>query len=44
MGIPRGAGGQLDPGRVADAVQHGFRIVRWHLDQAPAAASVRGSG
>ena len=44
VGIPRGAGGHLDPGSVAAAVRHGFRIVRWHLDQAPAAASVRGPG
>jgi hypothetical protein len=44
VGIPRRAGGHLDPGSVAAAVQHGFRIVRWHLEHAPAAASARGSG
>ncbi len=43
VGIPRGPGGHLDPAGVAAAVQHGFRVVRWHLDPAPAAASARGS-
>ena len=44
VGIPREPGGELDPAGVAAAVQHGFRIVRWHLDPAPAAASARGPG
>jgi hypothetical protein len=28
-----GTDGQIDPSRVTAAVQHGFRIIRWHLDQ-----------
>jgi|GEM_PF-774919 hypothetical protein len=35
-GIPRGPDGRLDRDRLALAVQHGFNIVRWHLDQQPA--------
>jgi hypothetical protein len=32
--IPRGDDGRLDPGALAAAIGHGFRIVRWHLDAA----------
>lgn len=32
VGIPRGADGRLDRPSLEAAVQHGFRIVRWHLD------------
>jgi hypothetical protein len=35
-GIPRGPDERLDRDRLALAVQHGFNIVRWHLDQQPA--------
>jgi deazaflavin-dependent oxidoreductase (nitroreductase family) len=31
VGIPRGPDGRLDRIRLQAAVQHGFRIVRWHL-------------
>jgi hypothetical protein len=31
--IPRRPDGHLDPDRLEAAVQHGFRIVRWHLDE-----------
>ena len=30
--IPKGLDGRLDRGHLQMAVQHGFRIVRWHLD------------
>jgi deazaflavin-dependent oxidoreductase (nitroreductase family) len=33
--IPKTADGRLDPGSLALAIRHGFRIVRWHLDQPP---------
>jgi len=32
--IPRRDDGRLDPGVLAAAIGHGFRIVRWHLDAA----------
>ena len=32
--IPRDGDGRLDPGALAAAIGHGFRIVRWHLDAA----------
>jgi hypothetical protein len=32
VGIPKGPDGRLDPARLQTAVQYGFRIVRWHLD------------
>jgi hypothetical protein len=31
--IPRGDDGRLDPAALAAAIGHGFRIVRWHLDE-----------
>jgi deazaflavin-dependent oxidoreductase (nitroreductase family) len=31
--IPRGPDGHLDRDRLEAAIQHGFRIVRWHLDE-----------
>jgi deazaflavin-dependent oxidoreductase (nitroreductase family) len=33
VGIPKGPDGRLDRVRLEAAVQHGFRIVRWHLDE-----------
>lgn len=33
VAIPTGPDGRLDRGRLQTAVQYGFRIVRWHLDQ-----------
>ncbi|MDQ2873872.1 MAG: nitroreductase family deazaflavin-dependent oxidoreductase [Actinomycetota bacterium] len=35
VGIPRGPDGRLDRNRLEVAVQHGFRVVRWHLDERP---------
>jgi hypothetical protein len=35
VGIPRGPDGRLDRERLQAAVRHGFRIVRWHLDEQP---------
>ncbi len=32
--IPRRDDGQFDRAALAGAISHGFRIVRWHLDQA----------
>lgn len=32
VAIPRDASGRFDRDRLALAVRHGFRIVRWHLD------------
>ena len=34
--IPRRADGRLEPGPLAAAIAHGFRIVRWHLHDQPA--------
>jgi hypothetical protein len=31
VGIPKGADGRLERGRLETAVSYGFRIVRWHL-------------
>ena len=31
--IPRRADGRLEPEALAAAIGHGFRIVRWHLDE-----------
>jgi hypothetical protein len=28
-----GPGGAIDPTRLANAVAHGFRVVRWHVDE-----------
>jgi deazaflavin-dependent oxidoreductase (nitroreductase family) len=36
IGIPNGPDGRLDRTRLATAVQYGFRIVRWHLDEGEA--------
>lgn len=36
VGIPKGPDGRLDRVRLEAAVRHGFRIVRWHLDEPPA--------
>jgi hypothetical protein len=33
VGIPKGADGRLDRDRLEAAVSHGFRIVRWHLEE-----------
>jgi hypothetical protein len=41
VGIPKGADGRLDQQRLRAAVQHGFRVVRWHLD-APFSAGFGG--
>jgi hypothetical protein len=32
VGIPMGPDGRLDRSRLQTGVEHGFRIVRWHLD------------
>jgi F420H(2)-dependent quinone reductase len=32
--IPKGPDGRLDQGRLETAVKFGFRIVRWHLEEA----------
>jgi hypothetical protein len=32
IGIPRGPDGRFDHAALDNAVHHGFRIVRWHLD------------
>jgi hypothetical protein len=37
-----GPDGQIDHGRVPDAVQYGFAIVRWHFDCPPPALSHAG--
>lgn len=34
--IPRRSDGNLDPDRLQAAIDYGFRIVRWHLEPAPA--------
>ncbi|HWF34112.1 MAG TPA: hypothetical protein VG295_02040, partial [Solirubrobacteraceae bacterium] len=34
VGVPRGPDGRLDRARLEAAVRHGFRIVRWHLEDA----------
>lgn len=33
VGVPKGADGRLDHGRLEAAVHYGFRIVRWHLGE-----------
>lgn len=33
--IPRDATGRLNPSTLAAAIEHGFRVVRWHTDPAP---------
>jgi hypothetical protein len=33
VGIPKGADGRLDRGRLETAVKYGFMIVRWHLGE-----------
>jgi hypothetical protein len=33
VGVPKGADGRLDRDRLEAALRHGFRIVRWHLDE-----------
>lgn len=40
VAIPKGPDGRLDHAKLDAAVQHGFRIIRWHLDttQTPASA------
>jgi hypothetical protein len=30
VAIPRGPDGKLDQAKLGAAIQHGFRIVRWH--------------
>jgi hypothetical protein len=37
-GIPRGPDGRLDRSRLEAAVRHGFKVVRWHLDEPGPAA------
>jgi hypothetical protein len=39
VAIPTGPDGRLDHGRLQTAVNYGFRVVRWHLDQPQASAS-----
>jgi hypothetical protein len=34
VAIPKGPDGRLDPAKLDLAVRHGFRIIRWHLDDA----------
>lgn len=31
--IPSGPDGRLDPARLGAAIAHGFRVVRWHIDE-----------
>jgi deazaflavin-dependent oxidoreductase (nitroreductase family) len=38
VAIPKGPDGKLDPARLETAVRYGFRIIRWHLGEAGAAA------
>ncbi len=33
VGVPKGPDGRLDRARLEEAVQHGFRVVRWHLGE-----------
>jgi hypothetical protein len=33
VAIPKGPDGRLDRARLETAVKHGFRVVRWHLDE-----------
>jgi hypothetical protein len=33
VGIPRGSDGRLDRARLELAVRHGFRVVRWRIDE-----------
>jgi deazaflavin-dependent oxidoreductase (nitroreductase family) len=33
VGVPKGPDGRLDRARLRTAVRHGFRIVRWHLEE-----------
>jgi hypothetical protein len=33
VGIPKGPDSRLDRARLDAAVHHGFRIIRWHLDE-----------
>jgi deazaflavin-dependent oxidoreductase (nitroreductase family) len=33
VGIPKGADGRLERGPLETALRHGFRIVRWHLEE-----------
>ncbi len=33
VGIPKGADGRLNRGRLETAIDNGFRIVRWHLGE-----------
>ena len=32
VGIPRDADGRLQRAALTTAIQHGFRIIRWHLE------------
>ena len=32
VGVPTGPDGRLDRDRLENAVRHGFRVIRWHLD------------
>ena len=38
VAIPKGPDGRLDRARLDAAVQYGFRIIRWHLDDADSPA------
>ncbi len=42
VGVPKGPDRGLDKARLQIAVQYGFRIVRWHLDQAQAIGPRKG--
>ncbi|TAN29651.1 MAG: DUF385 domain-containing protein [Actinomycetota bacterium] len=33
IGISRDSSGRFDPAKLGTAVQFGFRVIRWHLDQ-----------
>jgi hypothetical protein len=37
VGVKRGPDGRLDRAQLETAIRYGFRIVRWHLDEADAA-------
>ncbi len=41
IAIPERPGGGFDPDRLSAALRYGFRIIRWHLEDAPAPAGDR---
>lgn len=41
VGIRHGPDGRLDRVRLENAIRHGFRVVRWHLDGSASSGEVR---